>query len=120
MSNKFFYTKSDFSEFGKCFSMSRIPINLNLLYFCLNIKRDKNILGITNVSSLKQYEELKYRFIEVNKLLKDNSFVELIRDFSSQGIYFYKDCRKMYRSSKCLSHFYRDSGRKSPNQIEVT
>ena len=82
-------------------------INLNLLYLCLNIKRDKNILGITNVSSLKQYKELKCRFIEVNKLLKDNSLAELIQDFSTQSINFYKD-HDHYGGYKSIKNYIKE------------
>ena len=40
-------------------------IDINLLSFFLNIKQNKKVTGITSVSTLKQYENLKSRFFSI-------------------------------------------------------
>ena len=64
----------------------------NLLYFLLNIEKNKFAKGITNVSSLNQYEDLKFRISSLQKLLKKQSFLNNIdNDFRSIKYYFYND-----------------------------
>jgi len=47
-------------------------INLNILYFLVNLNINSNIKGITNFSNMKQYNDFKYRVKYLKKLLINN------------------------------------------------
>ena len=50
-------------------------INLNILYFLVNLRMNSNIKGITNFSDLKQYENFQYRVKYLEELLSNNSSI---------------------------------------------
>ena len=51
-------------------------INLNILYFLINLNMNQNIKGITSFSDIKQYEDFQYRFNYLQKLLINKSFIK--------------------------------------------
>ena len=51
-------------------------INLNIIYFLVNLNINFNIKGITNFSDIKQYEDFQYRFNHLQKLLINNSSIK--------------------------------------------
>jgi len=44
-------------------------INLNIIYFLVNLNMNPNIKGITNFNNLKQYEDFEFRFNHLQELL---------------------------------------------------
>ncbi len=64
-------------------------INLNILYFLVNLKKNNNIRGITNFSNLKQYEDFQFRFNHIQKLLiKDSSVKSNVENTFESGNYY--------------------------------
>ena len=51
-------------------------INLNILYFLVNLNINYNIKGITNFSDINQYEDFQYRFHYLQELLINNSSIK--------------------------------------------
>ena len=66
-------------------------INLNILYFLVNLNKNSNIKGITNFSNMKQYQEFQYRFKYLEELLiKNSSLKSNIKDNIGE-INYYKN-----------------------------
>ena len=66
-------------------------INLNILYFLVNLNINSNIKGITNFSDIKQYEDFKYRFNHLQEILINNSSIKSNLQNNAGKIDFYKN-----------------------------
>ena len=78
--NKFFVNK-DNPDF----------INMNILYFLVNLNMNPNIKGITGFSNIRQYEDFKSRFNHLQELLfKDHSIGSNIQSINGK-INYYKN-----------------------------
>ena len=51
-------------------------INLNILYFLVNLNMNPNVKGITNFSNIKQYEDFQYRVNHLKELLINNPSIK--------------------------------------------
>ena len=66
-------------------------INLNILYFLVNVNMNQNIKGITNFSDLKQYEDFQFRLNHLQKLLLKNSSIKSNIKSTIKEINYYKN-----------------------------
>ena len=66
-------------------------INLNILYFLVNLNMNPNIKGITNFSDMRQYEDFQYRFKYLEELLINNSSIKKNIQNTIGEINYYKN-----------------------------
>ena len=66
-------------------------VDINLIKFILNIKQNKKVIGITSVSTLKQYENLKSRFFSIAEICDNSDVKKLIDNISHKEINFYEN-----------------------------
>ena len=66
-------------------------INLNILYFLVNLNKNYNIKGITNFSDTKQYEDFKFRFNHLQEILINKPSIKSNLQNTFGEIDFYKN-----------------------------
>ena len=84
-------------------------IEANILYFLSNLETHKNIEGLTQVSSLNQYEDLKERLFLINKTLESKfirNFMKFENNFNKNYFLNYDQYREKF---KLINYFKNPS-----------